>query len=52
MLELRNMGLVLEAGKRTCRITGSTAHAWRSKHPVLPEAFEKLPLDNPSHRLL
>jgi hypothetical protein len=39
--ELRKMELVLDAGKRTCRITGSTAHAWRAKHPVLPPAREE-----------
>ena len=38
-LELRKMGLILDAGKRTCKITGSTAHAWKAKHPVLPQAF-------------
>jgi hypothetical protein len=42
-LELRKMGLILDAGKRTCRVTGSTAHAWRAKHPVLPEAFPDKP---------
>lgn len=39
-LELRNMGLILDAGKRTCKVTGSTAHAWVAKHPVLPPARE------------
>jgi hypothetical protein len=41
MGELRTQGLVLEAGKRMCKMTGGTAHAWRAKHPVLPPAFEK-----------
>src|ERR1700694_832537 len=39
-LELRGMGLVMEAGRRRCKVTGSTAHAWKAKHPVLPPAFE------------
>jgi hypothetical protein len=39
-LELRHMGLILDAGKRTCKVTGSTAHAWKAKHPVLPPARE------------
>lgn len=25
--------------QRTCKLTGSTAHAWKAKHPMLPEAF-------------
>lgn len=41
ILELRKMDLVHDAGKRKCAVTGSTAHAWRAKHPVLPEAFPK-----------
>jgi hypothetical protein len=36
ILELRKMELVFDAGRRTCKVTGSTAHAWRAKHPVLP----------------
>jgi len=39
ILELREMGLVLEAGRRRCKVTGSTAHAWRAKYPILPPAF-------------
>ncbi len=39
VLELRKLGLILDAGKRPCRITGSMAHCWKAKHPVLPEAF-------------
>jgi hypothetical protein len=42
-LELRTMGLVLDAGKRPCKVTGSTAHAWKAKHPVLPPAREEPP---------
>jgi len=38
MLELRIMELVLEAGRRRCKVTGSMAHAWKAKHPVLPPA--------------
>jgi DNA-binding MarR family transcriptional regulator len=41
ILELRKMDLVQDAAKRTCKITGSTAHAWKAKHPVLPEAFTR-----------
>jgi DNA-binding MarR family transcriptional regulator len=33
--------LVLDNGKRKCRVTGNTAHAWRAKHPVLPPAREE-----------
>lgn len=38
--ELREMNLVMDAGKRTCRITGSTAHAWRAAAPILPPAVK------------
>src|SRR5579864_4507139 len=38
--ELRKMGLVLDAGKRTCKQTGSTAHAWKTVAPILPPAFK------------
>lgn len=38
-LELRKIGLILDAGKRLCKITGSKAHAWKAKHPVLPPAY-------------
>jgi hypothetical protein len=43
MLELRTMELVLEAGRRRCKVTGSMAHAWKAKHPVLPPAREEAP---------
>lgn len=43
MGELRKQGLVLDAGRRRCKVTGSTAHAWRAKHPVLPPAREEKP---------
>jgi hypothetical protein len=39
-LEFRKMGLILDSGRRMCKVTGSTAHAWRAKHPVLPETFK------------
>jgi predicted transcriptional regulator len=39
--ELRTMGLVLDDGRRMCRVTNSPAHAWKAKTPVLPPAFEK-----------
>jgi hypothetical protein len=41
ILELRNMELVFDAGRRGCKVTGSTAHAWKAKHPVLPPAREE-----------
>jgi hypothetical protein len=49
--ELRKQGLVLEAGRRTCKVTGGTAWAWKAKHPVLPPAFaevEKPKVENPN----
>ena len=48
-LELRGMGLILDMGKRRCKVTGSTAHAWKAKHPVLPPAFisKESPKDEP-----
>jgi hypothetical protein len=39
--ELRKLGLVLDGGRRNCKITGNTAHQWKAKYPVLPEAFPK-----------
>jgi hypothetical protein len=36
--ELRDQGLVIDAGIRPCKITGRRVHAWRAKHPVLPPA--------------
>jgi len=39
VLELRQQGLILEAGKRRCKITGNAAHSWKAKFPVLPSAF-------------
>jgi hypothetical protein len=43
VLELRKMGLILDAGRRTCKVTGSTAHAWKATHPVLPTARVETP---------
>lgn len=52
ILELRKMELVFDAGRRRCKVTGSTAHAWRAKYPVLPEAFEKPEnVEKPSNHL-
>lgn len=45
ILEIRNMGLAFDAGRRRCKVTGSMAHAWRAKHPVLPPAFEEKPAE-------
>lgn len=33
--ELRDMGLVIEDGKRHCRVTGRTAYAWRANNGML-----------------
>jgi hypothetical protein len=41
--ELRKMGLVIDAGRRKCKITGNTAHQWIAKYPVLPPAREEQP---------
>ena len=38
--ELRDQGLVIDAGIRPCKITGRRVHAWKAKHPVLPPARE------------
>lgn len=39
--ELRKIGLVIDAGRRECRITGNSAHQWIAKYPVLPPAREE-----------
>src|ERR1700735_1561152 len=44
-LELRKMGLILDAGQRTCKVTGSTAHCWKAKYPVLPPAREETKIE-------
>jgi hypothetical protein len=41
--ELRKLGLVLEAGRRRCKVTGNAAKVWIAKHPVLPPAREIAP---------
>lgn len=41
--ELRTMGLLIDDGKRMCRVTKSTAHSYKAKTPVLPPAFEPKP---------
>jgi hypothetical protein len=51
MLELRKLGLVLDAGTRTCKVTGSTAHSWRAHHPALPEAWEEIPTERSNNEL-
>jgi hypothetical protein len=38
--ELREMGLLIDVGRRICRKTHSPAHAYKAKSPVLPPAFE------------
>lgn len=48
--ELVKQGLLIDAGRRKCSITGNTAHQWKAKHPVLPPAREiKKVADNPKH---
>jgi predicted transcriptional regulator len=51
ILELRKMDLVFDAGRRTCKVTGSTAHAWKAKHPVLPPAREEKKVEANSQSL-
>jgi hypothetical protein len=41
--ELRDLGLVIDAGRRRCEITGNNVHVWAAKHPVLPPAREERP---------
>jgi hypothetical protein len=36
MVDLREVGLVVDAGKRKCKVTGSLAHCWRPRNAVLP----------------
>jgi hypothetical protein len=49
--ELRKLGLVVEAGKRLCAVTGNRAHAWAAKYPVLPPAREEKPKVAPINSL-
>lgn len=46
--ELRKLGLVLDNGRRVCRITAGTAHAWKAKYPVLPPAVTPKPVEKPN----
>ena len=39
--ELRDLGLVIDAGRRRCEITGNNVHVCAAKHPVLPPAREE-----------
>ena len=43
MGELRSLDepLVLEAGRRRCKVTGGMAYCWKAKHPILPPAREE-----------
>lgn len=50
--ELRELGLVMDGGRRECRITGSKAHAWVAKHPVLPPAREEKTSESNPQQLL
>lgn len=43
--ELVKMGLIYNAGRRECRKTHSTAHAYKAKYPVLPPAREETPVE-------
>jgi len=35
--------LVLDVGKRPCKITGGVSHRWKAKHMLLPPANEEKP---------
>jgi hypothetical protein len=50
--ELRKLGLVIDAGRRGCRITGNTAHQWKAKYPVLPPAREERKVEANQNQLL
>lgn len=51
--ELRRMGVVREAGKRTCRVTGRQAVEWEAlPEGVKPEAFTRASSLRPSKALL
>jgi hypothetical protein len=49
--DLCKLGLVLDAGKRPCKITGGISHCWKAKHPVLPPAKEEKPKSEQAGRL-
>ncbi len=40
--ELLEKKLIYDIGRRICRKTGSPAHAYKAKSPVLPPAFEPM----------
>jgi hypothetical protein len=52
VLELRKVGLILDAGRRICKVTGSMAHAWKAKHPVSPPAREEKKVEANPNQLL
>ncbi len=39
ILELRQMGYVVDNGKRTCRITNENVHEWRATQPAFASNF-------------
>jgi hypothetical protein len=39
--ELRDLGLVIDAGRRRCEITGNNVHVWAAKYSVLPPARDE-----------
>ena len=41
--DLRKLSLVLDVGKRPCKITGGGSHRWKAKHILLPQAKEENP---------
>jgi hypothetical protein len=44
--------LVLEVGKRKCKVTGGTAYAWKAKYPVLPPARDDRKIEETQATLL
>jgi hypothetical protein len=50
--ELRKLGLVIDAGRRICGVTGNRAHIWAAKYPVLPPAREEKKVENSPQQLL
>jgi hypothetical protein len=41
VFELRKLGAVKDAGKRTCRVTGRTAHVWKLTYHDIPKVERK-----------
>jgi len=41
VLELRKLGKIIDTGRRTCKVTGNTAHAWRSAYAYMPEEVKE-----------